>query len=209
MSMVDISRFYNVSALGFSIEEAQTVIQPLVLFVAGIVIYSIFIFKFYRFIASRDIFKLNLRQYSESFMGFLGNILSGIFYVIEYLLLFPLFAFLWSSFLAVVLMALSRAEVGTTLMISIALVAAIRVTAYYNEELSKDLAKMIPFALLGVFLIDMSYFSFEIFIVKIKTIPLLGQQLLYYLGFVIVVELILRILYTIVSPFKSEESKKK
>ena len=34
------------------------------------------------------------------------------------------------------------------------LVAATRITAYYNEDLSRDMAKTIPFALLGIMIID-------------------------------------------------------
>ena len=47
------------------------------------------------------------------------------------------------------------------LVVSVSLVAAIRVTSYYNEQLSQDLAKMIPFALLGIFLVDATFFSVQ------------------------------------------------
>ncbi len=193
------------SAIGFSVNEAQAVIEPLFLFVAGIIVYAIFIFKFYRFIASRDIFKLNLQKYSESFFGFLEKLLSGIFYIIEYLIVFPFITFFWFGILAFVMMALSKAEVGVTLMISMALVAAIRISAYYNEDLSKDLAKMLPFALLGVFLVDISYFSYDNFISRVISIPSLWKQLVYYLAFVILLEFLLRIIYSIARPFMKEE----
>jgi len=41
--------------------QAYLILKPLVIFVLGMVVYSIFIFKFYRFIAKKDVFELNLK----------------------------------------------------------------------------------------------------------------------------------------------------
>ena len=49
------------------------------------------------------------------------------------------------------------------LYISFVIIVAIRITAYYTEELSRDVAKMLPFAILAIFLVDSSYFSFDSF----------------------------------------------
>ena len=187
----------NVSTLGLSIGEANTVIHPLFIFVIGVAFYAIFIFKFYRFIASRDIFKLNLQQYSQSFFGIIERILYMTFYIVEYFIIFPFITFFWFSVMALVVMFLSKASVEANLLISMALVAAIRITTYYDEDLSKDLAKMLPFALLGVFLVDVSYFSYDRFIDKLDVVPTLWKQLVYYLFFVILLELLLRVLRTI------------
>ena len=196
---------YNMSLVGFSIAEAQTTISPLVLFVLGIVFYAIFIFKFYLFISRRDIIPLNLQQYSESFLGFLKGILNVVFYTVEYLIIFPILIFFWFAIFAVVLSILSKSGIENILLISMALVGSIRVTTYYNEELSKDLSKMLPFALLGVFLVDISYFSFASSIEAIKTIPSMWRVMAYYLLFVVLLEFILRIISTIASPFSKKE----
>ena len=45
------------------------------------------------------------------------------------------------------------------LLVSMAVVGSIRVASYYNEALSTDLAKILPFALLGILLIDSSIVS--------------------------------------------------
>ena len=83
-----------------------------------------------------------------------------------------------------------------------ALVASIRVTAYYNEALSTDLAKMFPFALLAIFLVDMSFFSYQGSLITIKQFPLMWKQLIYYLGFTIALEFLLRILNPIFKIFR-------
>lgn len=185
----------------FSISEAYVILKPLILFVIGMVVYSIFIFKFYRFIARKEIFKLNLQKYSIESFAWLKKFLSAVFYLIEYVLLFPVFAFFWFIVFSALLSFLIRGQtVQSILLVSIALVSAIRVSAYYNEDLSKDLAKMLPFALLGIFLIDISYFSFSASLDVIKQIPLMWKTMFYYLIFAIVLEFVLRVGYSIVRP---------
>ncbi len=150
--MVDLTVLTN-----FSISEAYTILKPLILFIIGMVIYSIFVFKFYRFIARKEIFKLNLQQYNIESFAWLKKFLNVILYVVEYILLFPFITFFWFIVFSVLLSFLTREQtVQNILLVSITLVSSIRVSAYYNEDLSKDLAKMLPFALLGIFLIDIS-----------------------------------------------------
>jgi len=199
----------GIDAVSLSISEAQAVSRPLLLFVAGIVIYSIFIFKFYRFLASRDIFKLNLQQYSSSFFGFLEKIFNIFFYIIEYLIIFPLFTFFWFLVVATLLTILSEMhDISNILLISMALVGSIRVTAYYNEDLSRDLAKMLPFVLLGVFILDISFFSYAGAIETLKLMPSMWKQMIYYLGFIIMIEFVLRVITGILSPFRHKKEEK-
>ena len=77
-----------------------------------------------------------------------------------------------------------------------------------HEDLSKDLAKMLPFALLGIFLIDIGFFSWSASWELIREIPGLWKTMVYYLGFIIALELLLRMLSFLV-PKKEEEKKKK
>ena len=79
------------------------------------------------------------------------------------------------------------------MLIAMALVASIRITAYYSEDLSKDLAKMIPFALLGIFLVDISYFSFDNSLEVLFSIPSFWKTIIYYLAFAWLLEIVLRL----------------
>lgn len=192
----------NMITSSFSITEAIEILKPLVYFVIGMVIYSIFVFKFYRFLARKDIFKLNLAQYNTTSFGFLRKIFSILFYVIEYILLFPVFVFFWFGIISLLFAFLMKEPIiQNILLVSMALVAAVRVTAYYTEELSKDLAKMMPFALLGIFLVDAAYFSYSESLVIVKQIPSTWNILLYYLIFIILLEFILRITHGVLRPF--------
>ena len=78
-----------------------------------------------------------------------------------------------------------------------AIIVAIRITAYYTEDLSKDVAKMLPFAILAIFLVDSSYFSIETVTDRINAIPDYINEILQFLILIIIVEWILRATLTI------------
>lgn len=193
-SAVDI---YSLSS-SLSFSEYVTMLKPLVLFILGMVVYSVFIFKFYRFLARKDIFSINLEKYSTSKHKFIRKGVSVLLYMLKHVLIFPLFVFFWFGILFSLLVFLSKTQtVDTIMLIAMSIVAAVRITSYYNEDLSKDLAKMLPFALLGIFLVDISYFNINTSIEKIMQIPSMWKTLIYYMVFVISLELVLRVLYSI------------
>lgn len=185
--------------------EVYGIMKPMVLFVLGMVVYALFVFKFYRLLARRDIFKLNLQEKYGGVRKFFGTIL----YAIEYLLVFPLFVFLWFAVISALLMIMAKDQTtGGILLISIGLVSSVRITAYYREALSQDLAKMLPFALLGIFLVDISYFSWQSSLELLKQAPNFWKEIIYYLVFLIALEFVLRIV-SIFLPKKEEEEEKK
>ncbi len=157
----------------------------------GMVIYAVVIWHFYRNLAKKEIFTKK---------GTGG-------YILKYLILFPLISFIWFLIISVFLFFLAKGlSVEGVLLASITIVSAVRVAAYYNEDLSKDLAKMIPFALLGIFIVDPSYFSYELVIQRIDTLPTLFPLVLRYLLFVYMLEIVLRTFHNL---FNKELVKKK
>lgn len=193
---------------GFDLQQAVDLLQPLTFFVLGVVFYSVFIFKFYRFLARRDIFRLNLRKYGKAGLPWLQKTLKSLLYVIEYIILFPVFAFFWFLVLAIFLAFLSKGQtIENILIVSMSIVASVRVTAYYNEELSRDLAKLLPFALLGVFLVDIHYFSLPHSLAIITQMPAMHATMLHYLLFVILLEFFLRSAYLISKTFIPKKKK--
>jgi hypothetical protein len=174
--------------------DATAILRPLITFVLGMAIYSVFIFNFYRFLGRKDIFELNLDKYQNSRFEFFRVMLHVIFYIIKYLVVFPFVAFAWFVILTVLLAFLAKDKpVGSILLVAMAVLSAIRITAYYNEDLSKDLAKMLPFALLGIFIVDVSYFSPFESVEALEQATTLWENIAYYLIFVIGLELVLRI----------------
>ncbi len=158
-----------------------------------IFIYAILIWKFYRFIAKKNILELNLsrRVGDSSSEKFFSSILN----VLEYVIILPLLVFIWFGVLTIFLIILTdNIPVSIIILISATVVTAIRMTAYYKEDLSRDLAKLLPFSLLGVFITQYTAFNFGRVLEQISSIPSLFGNILYYMGFVLAIELILRIL---------------
>jgi len=182
-------------AIVFDWGTAISVLKPLLFFIIGVALYSVFIFKFYRFLARMDIFQLNLAQYNYAQHPFFKKILGSIFYFIEYLLFFPVLVFFWFAVLTTLITFLSKSQpISQILLVSMAIVGAVRMTSYYSEDLSRDLAKMIPFALLAVFIVDVSFFSFSESMDVLKTVPQHFDLLLYYFVFMVALEFLMRIL---------------
>jgi hypothetical protein len=163
-----------------------------------IVIYSIFIWKFYRWIAKKDLLKLNLKKYSTSENKFLAKSVAGFFYFLEYIIILPIVVFIWFCGFTIFLMLLTEnMPLQTILIISATIIVAIRMTAYYKEDLAKDLAKLLPFTLLGVSITQLGGFNFENIITQIFAIPTFFNHIAIYLLFIMIIEFILRTLEVI------------
>ena len=111
-----------------------------------ILIYAVFIWKFYRWIATKNLLELNLNKYNKSQNPALAKMFAGLFYLLEYIIILPFLIFFWFLIFTLFLLVLTEnLPVNSLLIISATIIAAIRMTAYYNEDLSKDLAKLVPF----------------------------------------------------------------
>lgn len=165
----------------------------LIFFTAIIVIYSIFVFNFYRFLAKKNIIELNLNQYNQYSNPTAVKFFAIIFFIVEYIILLPVLTFFWFGILSILILVLAKGlAVKTILLISAALVASVRATAYVNEDLSKDLAKMLPFTLLAIAITTAGFFEISPLIARISDIPSLFSNIPYYLLFIVAVELIMR-----------------
>jgi hypothetical protein len=180
--------------VGFSWNEAISLIKPLAILALEMVIYSVLIFNYYRFLAKRDIVKFDLDKYKET--G--DRAITGFLNFIQTMAVYPVILFIWFVFLAAVLGFLGKNETAENiLLLSMALISTVRITAYYNEDLSKDLAKMLPFTLLGIFIVDQQYFNFQVSWTLIKSLPENWHLLIYYFVFIFIMELVLRIFWII------------
>ena len=182
-----------------SVAEAIESSKTLILFIIGMVFYSIFIFKFYHFLATRDVFKLNLAKYSRSKWEDIKDVFVFLFYVLEHIIIFPLFVLFWFLVLSTLLLFLSEGkDVNLILISAMSVVATVRITSYYSEELSREIAKTLPLTLLGVFLVaGISSFSIQNISTIIDSLPSLWKIILYYLLFLAVMEILLRALFFI------------
>ncbi len=121
-------------------------IQALLVLLAGILVYTLIVNEFYQRLSKPVMFAKEDEH---------GNVRTGFLGWISYVLLFPLVSFAFFLLLALALLFLSEEgqaplEVYT---LSMAIVGAVRVAAYFSESASHDLAKLLPLGLLGVFLV--------------------------------------------------------
>jgi len=175
----------------------------LLLLVIIVVLYAIFFWKFYRFISKKNILELNLNQYNKSKHPFLNKIFASFFYFIEYILIMPIFIFFWFGIFTVFLILLTEGiEISTILIVSAVIVGAARMTSYYKEDLSKEISKLFPLTLLAVAMTTPGFFNFEKILERIAQIPSFTIEILYYLIFIIVLEIILRAFNIIFSLFE-------
>lgn len=175
----------------FGIEVSFT---DLIGYSIGMVIYGIFIWNFYRFLARREMIPLHLKKYQTDGK----KITSIIVYVFKYVIVFPLVVLIWfivySTFLFFMAPDISTEHV---FLIVISLVVTVRISAYYKEDLSKDFAKLIPFALLGIFLTSNIFFTpNDILDRAYGFIPFLGK-IIGFVIYAIIVESILRVLFLV------------
>ena len=178
----------------FNLADATITLRPLIFFCLGIAVYAVFIFNFYRFLARKDIFEMDFTKYAQARFRFVRTFLHLIFYIGKYLIVFPFVAFAWFALLTVLLTFLAKTQsIESILLVAMAVLSAIRITSYYNEDLSRDLAKMLPFALLGVYIVDLSYFSFSTSLDALLRAFNQWESVAYYLLFVIGLEFSLRI----------------
>ena len=169
---------------------------PLLYLAISIAIYSILIWHFYRFIAKRDIFKITTKKHVKT-VAFL-----------KYGFLFPLVAVGFFAGFALMLLFLAKdLEIATVLSTSFAIIVAIRIGAYYNEDLSKDMAKLLPFVLLGVFLVDPSYFRWNDIIDKINSLSEFFIICIQFILIIMIIEWILRIVLKIINSIRLSNKK--
>lgn len=171
------------------------VVDILILFLITllIVIYSVFVYYFYHFLARKDILTLNLNRFNNYDNQFVVKLFAFVFYILEFIILLPIIIFLWFTVFSIFLFLMSEGlEVRIILLISAALVASVRISSFISEGLSKDLAKLLPFTLLAIAITRNGFFNLNSLMQRFSEIPELFTNIIYFLGFIIVIEMIMR-----------------
>ena len=178
----------------------------LFLLVILIVAYSIIFWKFYRFIATKNIFGLNLNKYNKSNHRTVEKLLAGLVYFVEYIIIIPFLIFFWFAILTFFLLLLTVSiDIDIILIISALVISAIRMTSYYKEDLSRELAKLLPFNLLAIAMLTPGFFNLERILENFSLLSGFFDKVIAYLIFMIVLEIVLRFFDFIFSLFGLEE----
>lgn len=198
--MVDFSQLISVTSYSHILSrEGLTSLLPLVYYSVGIALYGLIVWQFHKHLSKRDIFELRLVDGKSGWHSAKRGV-QIFLHVLKYVFVFPLYTFIWFSVLSLLLLLLAKNQtLPQILLVSMAVVAAARVTAYYREHLAEEIAKILPYALLGVFLVDRTFLNFAQIRENFALIPTFLPTFLQYALYIIAVELVLRLLYTLVS----------
>ena len=182
----------------------------LLILVLMIVIYSIFVWKFYKFVSKKNPLGLGLNKYNPTQNSFFSRLFQGTFYFVEYLLILPFLIFIIFAVFTFFLIIISQSqETSQILFISAAIITAIRMTAYYKENLSQEIAKMLPLTLLAITVLNPNNFSntqyIERILIHFAQLPEFFSQIFNYLIFIVIIEAVLRFFDFIFSLFGLEE----
>ena len=123
--------------------------------IVAIVMYSGLVFRFYRLLARRTMISIDITTDKEGFIGWLSRQNKRLIFIILYVILTPTLIGFWALVLSAILVILNGGQqLSSVAELAVAVVGAIRITSYFSENLAQDLSKMLPFAVLGVFLAD-------------------------------------------------------
>ena len=180
--------------LNLNIADAYSALRPLALFAVGVAIYGFLVFHFYRFLARKEILKLDLSKHNRAGRPLLRKIIAVIFNVVVSLILFPILIFFWFVVMAGLLYLMNNDRpIESVMLAAMGVVAAVRVSAYYNASLATDVAKILPLALLGIMLIDSSLIGLSESTEGILEATIRWETVIYYLAGVVVLEFVLRL----------------
>jgi hypothetical protein len=169
--------------------------KSLGIFTLILVCYSLFIFYFYRFLARKNVVSLDLKQYNKYQFGAIYRMFAVLFFIIEYLFILPFVTFFWFGVLSIIVLLVAQGlEIHQILLLSAALIGTIRITSFVSEDLARDLAKMVPLALLGFSLTTPSFFQIDAVLAKISLVPSLLIGTTGFLVFIVSVEIVMRVI---------------
>lgn len=199
----------NFAAFHNSLGDYSILIRILSL-TAIIIAYFSFVFYFYRIVSEKNLINLNLQKYRTSEHSFISKFSAVALYIIEYLILMPIFILIWFLILAALLLVVAKTlSVDQILLFSAAIIASVRFAAYINNKMAEDLAKIVPLTILTLAIVGENFFSATTLIQRISELPLLFNNILLYLIFIILLEFFLRIIELprqIVSNRRAEDS---
>ena len=182
---------------------------PTLIAIIAIAVYSGFVFMFYRILAKKDLLTLDLSKYADDFGGKVKKYLRSVLFVIQYIVVVPVLIAFWTLVLAVILTLLSDSSDHTrNALIATSVVGAVRILAYWTEELSRDVAKMLPFAVLGVYLVSSTSVQWSEFRELLESLPELAKSFFSSLVLLAILETLLRITSTL-SRIRSKRWKRK
>lgn len=189
----------RITALIFS-ETTMPVFRQIFFLAGGILAYAFFIYNFYHAIAKRDFVNFKGSSKSKFVLALLG--------IVKIFFILPLAVFLSFSVVSILLLLVSDLPTREIFILSIAIISAVRIAAYYKEELATEIAKTLPIVLLATMLSKPNFLMFSNAIPKLTEAVTGIGGIFSFLAVVLLIELTLRSAY-VISSFLREKVEEK
>jgi hypothetical protein len=171
-----------------------------------VTLFLAFIWKIYHIIAKKNLLELNLKKYNTASHPFFEKFLGIILYFLEYIVIYTFFVLIWFVIFTIFVMLLAKGlDFSVVLTISTITIIVIRITAYFKEGLSKEIAKLLPFTMLVVAITEKQFFNFSEIFARAGELPLFFENILVYIAIIIIIEIILRTFDIIFSLFREND----
>lgn len=177
----------------------------LALLILLVFLYALFVWKLYQFVATKNF----LGKYFDKITQAQDSISVKLIYLLEYLIISPFLIFFWFIAFSIFILLLTNVSItegiSTILIIATIIVAVTRMASYYNEDLAKEISKILPFTLLAIAITNPNFFNIERVLTRIGAINLIFKGMLFYLILIFILEAILRFFSFLLSLFGLEE----
>ena len=171
----------------------------------GILAFSYFIWKTAKILSKREVFSLKPKSATDA--SGLSLRKRRVLWVTEYVVIFPLIMYSWvvvCFFFMYVLNTSLSYDVLTLMMVGI--ISASRIAAHFHESLAEDIMKFLPFNLLFTLLYN-PYLDFNKIIKTVQQFPEIMLELTIFIGFVALLEIILKLTYFAVTKIHHSSNK--
>lgn len=192
----DISSLYK--GFLYSLPPKMQIFLNLFLITLVVAVYAVFIWKFYVFISTKDILKLNLKKYNRAKHPIVIKLVAVGLYFLEYLIILPILIFFWLIVFSILLLLISKGlSAKAVVLISAVTIASVRVISYipkYGETVSSEVAKIIPLTLLAISITNPLFFKLGAMLKELAKFPEVLSGIKSYFFFIFGIELLMRFL---------------
>ncbi|MBI2542167.1 hypothetical protein HYV80_05650 [Candidatus Woesearchaeota archaeon] len=180
--------------------------QFLVLLSSTVILFlAIFImwYFYHKQLTKKNLFEIPKISSDSKYVNFINKFA----YFFKYLIIFPLYSFIWFLIFSFLLVLIAKARpTGEIMFFGIVVVSVTRIAAYASPKLAEDMAKLLPWALIIVFLTDPSSITIESVQISFNNFMQEIPKVAKYLIFMAFVEWSLRIGHWMIGSDKKKDS---
>ena len=166
--------------------------QFLVLLSSTIILFlAIFImwYFYHKQLSKKNLFEIPKIDSDRKLVNFLNRFI----YFFKYLIIFPVYSFIWFIIFSFLLVLIAKTRpIGEIMFFGIVIVSVTRIAAYASPKLAEDMAKLLPWALIIVFLTDPTSITIESIQISFNNFVQEIPNVAKYLIFIAFVEWFLR-----------------